>query len=215
MPAHTGRPGSDREVPATAARAAPAVKTSLSHPLRIADIPVAPGAGSVGITFCPGKKDAASLSGPWDRDLDLDLDAIAAWGAAAVVTLVETWELEHLSVPELGAQVERRGMRWLHLPIVDVSTPGAHFEARWRDLAPDLHRHLRGGGKVLVHCRGGIGRAGTIGARLLVELGWTPDEAIGTIRRVRDPNAIETFEQEAYVRRCRPVMATGSGRGPV
>ena len=37
---------------------------------------------------------------------------------------------------------------------------------------------LRRGSDVLVHCRGGLGRAGTIAARLLIELGMKPETAI-------------------------------------
>ena len=35
---------------------------------------------------------------------------------------------------------------------------------------------------VLVHCRGGLGRAGTIAARLLIELGMEPTKAIASVR---------------------------------
>ena len=41
------------------------------------------------MTFCPGKYDRHAMSGYWDRDLNLDLDAIQEWGAVAVVTLME------------------------------------------------------------------------------------------------------------------------------
>jgi protein-tyrosine phosphatase len=57
---------------------------------------------------------------------------------------------------------------------------------------------LRWGSRVLVHCRGGLGRAGTVSARLLVELGVPPVEAIRQVRRVR-VGAIETAAQERYV----------------
>ena len=57
---------------------------------------------------------------------------------------------------------------------------------------------LRSGRDVLVHCRGGLGRAGTIAARLLIELGMEPATAIRQVRAVR-PGAIETLEQEKYV----------------
>ena len=73
-------------------------KTSTSHPLQIAAIVAGAGLGRVGLTFCPGKKDGHAMSGAWDRDLGLDLDAVKAWGAAAVVTLVEAHELTLLRV---------------------------------------------------------------------------------------------------------------------
>ncbi|MEC4621946.1 hypothetical protein VST04_28035, partial [Bacillus paranthracis] len=75
--------------------------------------------------------DASALTGGWARDLAADLDAIRSWGARLVITLVEPRELELLKVPELGAEVERRAMQWLHLPIPDYHPPTAEFERRW------------------------------------------------------------------------------------
>ena len=173
-------------------------KTSLTNPLEIATISAGPAFGRVGITFCPGKYDPHSMSEHWDRDLALDLDAIRTWGAAAVVTLVEAKELALLRVENLGEEVRRRQMLWFHLPIVDVSTPDEGFERQWDVAGEKLRALLRGNSDVLVHCRGGLGRAGMIGARLLIELGMEPETAISRVRRVRC-GAIETSAQEKYV----------------
>ncbi len=177
------------------------MKTSLSSPLEIAVV-AAPGApGLIGLTFCPGKKAAARS---WDRDLDIEVGIIRDWGAVVVVSLIETSEFELLDVLDLPSVVEEHGMHWAHLPIVDVSVPNQRFEARWAVAGAELRTVLRRGGRVLLHCRGGLGRAGMIAARLLVELGSDPDAAIHAVRRAR-PGAIETPEQERYVVACRPI----------
>jgi ADP-ribosyl-[dinitrogen reductase] hydrolase len=173
-------------------------RTSLTYPLQIAAISAGPGFGRVGITFCPGKYDRNAMTGYWDRDLDLDLDAVRDWGAAAVVTLLETKEFALLRVERLGEEVMRRNMLWFHLPVADVSTPDNRFEQQWETVGDELRSTLRGGKDVLVHCRGGLGRAGTVGARLLIELGMEPATAIQSVRAAR-PGAIETREQERYV----------------
>ena len=173
-------------------------RTSLTDPLAIAAVAAGPPLGRVGITFCPGKYDQSAMSGYWDRDLSIDLDAIRNWGAAAVVTLVEPSELVLLRVENLGEEVRRRGMLWVHLPIADVSTPDERFEHNWASSGDALRTLLRDGRDILVHCRGGLGRAGTIAARLLVELGMEPAVAIRRVRAVR-PGAVETPEQEKYV----------------
>ena len=82
-------------------------------------------------------------------------------------------------------------MLWFHLPIVDVSIPDKQFEQEWKIAGEELRSMLRRRLDVLVHCRGGLGRAGTIAARLLVELGMEPTKAIASVRAVR-PGAIET-----------------------
>lgn len=53
-----------------------------------------------------------------------------------------------------------------------------------------------------MHCRAGLGRTGTVAARLLVEHGARPADAIALVRTVR-PGSIETVEQESYVLRGR------------
>jgi ADP-ribosyl-[dinitrogen reductase] hydrolase len=174
-------------------------RTSLTHPLQIAVVTAGSDFGRVGITFCPGKFDPEAMSGAWDRELAADLDAIRAWGAATIVTLLEPRELTLLRVEHFGEEVLRRNMLWFHLPIVDVSIPNAQFNEKWDTAGEELRSILRSGSDVLVHCRGGLGRAGMIAARLLIELGMEPATAIGRVRAVR-PGAIQTDEQERFVR---------------
>jgi protein-tyrosine phosphatase len=86
------------------------------------------------------------------------------------------------------------------LPIVDGSIPDKQFELEWKNSGPLLGSLLRRGKDVLVHCRGGLGRAGTIAAWLLIDLGMEPQTAIANVRKVR-PGAIEPYTgQEEYVK---------------
>ena len=179
------------------------LRTSETHPLQIAEVRAAPGFGRIGITFCPGKQDRHAHTGAWARDLGTDLDAIADWGAALVVTLVEPAELKALKVSDLGEQLLSRGIGWRHLPIADYSIPGEQFEQHWLVEGAEIRAMLRAGEDIVVHCKGGLGRAGMIAARLLAELGMEPEEAIRLVRRVRK-GAIETPSQLALVRRTQP-----------
>jgi ADP-ribosyl-[dinitrogen reductase] hydrolase len=131
------------------------VQTSQSHPLRIAEVSAGPNCGLIGITFAPGKKQKSAFSGRWDRSLAADLDLIAAWNAAAVVTLVESHELESLQISAIGSEVRRRHMECHHLPIEDVSVPDSAFEATWDRDSSRLRSLLEGGCNVLIHCKGG------------------------------------------------------------
>ena len=179
-------------------------RTSHTHPLQIAEVRASPSHGRIGITFCPGKHDQWAATGAWARDLGVDLDAIAAWGARLVLTLVEPAELLSLRVPQLGHEVRQRGLLWRHLPIADFSVPCHDFERQWVTQGQEIRTLLRGGEDVLVHCKGGLGRAGMIAARLLVELGMDPEQAIRDVRRARK-GAIETSSQLALVRRTQPI----------
>ena len=90
-------------------------------------------------------------------------------------------------------------MSWFHLPIPDVSVPDADFERAWKSAGDELRSMLKKGDDVVVHCRCGLGRAGTVAARLLVEFGMEPKKAIATVRAAR-PGAIETLAIRKKIR---------------
>lgn len=173
-------------------------RTSHTHPIKIAEVSTGSGHGRIGVTFCPGKIDPHAATGAWERDVGLDLDAIRKWGASVVITLIEDHEFDLLRVRDIGREVERRHMQWLHLPIRDVSVPDEAFEAAWEVYGEGIRARLRDGFDIVIHCRGGLGRAGMVAARLLTELGVKPWSAITRVRRAR-PGAIETPEQEDHV----------------
>jgi len=176
--------------------------SSPTLPLPIAEIRA--GEGVIGLTVQPGKAEhKAGGQGP-ARDLKADLEAVAAWRPASVVSLVETAEFGLLGVSSFPDEVGRLTADWHHLAVVDMQVPDAGFERDWIYHGHVLRQRLLHGGRVLLHCRGGLGRSGTIAARLLVELGADPEAAIATVRSAQ-PGAIETAAQEAHVRACRPV----------
>jgi len=187
-------------------------KTSLTDPLQIASVKPPGADGAIGVTFCPGKWDHEAQNGPWERDLAVDVAAIRKWGAAVVVCLLTPKELPMLEVEGLPRAVCAAGMAWLHLPIVDVGVPDAEFERAWAHASPWLQDLLRAGQRVLVHCKGGLGRTGTIAARLLVEMGEAPAEAMRRVREVR-PKAIETRAQEQHVEGVAARIASRGTKG--
>ena len=65
------------------------INTSETDPIRVTEVELGRGRGKIGVTFAPGKDERGSFGGVWARDLGGDLDAIAAWGAKAVATLLE------------------------------------------------------------------------------------------------------------------------------
>jgi ADP-ribosyl-[dinitrogen reductase] hydrolase len=177
------------------------MRTSSTDPIRVAWLPapdLASGSsapGALGLTFAPGKR-GSSLSGPgWSRDLAADLDALRDLGVDLLAPLVEDAELVHLGIPNLVQAASDRGMTVVRLPIPDGGVPDL---AGARALVGRLLAHVRGGGRAVVHCRGGLGRAGTVAACCLVAVGRTPADAIAAVRSVR-PGALETPGQERFV----------------
>ncbi|MBH1856248.1 cyclin-dependent kinase inhibitor 3 family protein [Stenotrophomonas maltophilia] len=176
-------------------------RTSTSHPLVIATLSVGGNGGEIGITFAPGKYQEAAMTGSWARDLDQDLGSIVNWGARHLVTLIEPWEFEELRISDLPQRAEDRGLVWHGLPITDGAAPDERLLERWQSLGPRLTTDLLAGAKVIVHCKGGLGRAGTVAAMLLLQAGAVSGaaDAISKVRRAR-PGAIETEQQEDFVK---------------
>lgn len=176
------------------------MKTSLSHPLQIPAV-APPGGGKIGMALCPGKRQPHAATGPWHRDLSVDMAAIRLFGTSLLVTLMEASELDQANVPAdvMRAAAEQLGIAWMHLPIVDFQAPSRTFEDVWPRHSAAIRELLANGQNIVLHCRGGRGRSGMMAARLLVDFGFPPEKAIAAVRAV-NPLAMETEVQESYIR---------------
>ncbi len=115
-----------------------------------------------------------------------------------IISLIESHDFRLLQVSELGDSATRIGITWIHLPIQDVHVPDDRFESGWSAARPEVHHRIGDGERILIHCRGGLGRTGLVAARILVERGCLPRDAIHRVRAVR-PGAIATPAQEQCV----------------
>lgn len=169
-------------------------KTSESHPLRIGEVYLGEHQ-KLGLSFCPGKTQPNAMSGPWKRDLEADLLRIRSEGYEVVVSLIEAHEFLELEVGEMreGA-VEDTEMKWIWVPIVDGDVPTDAND----DGLNEVVNSLISGESVFVHCKGGLGRAGTVSAWLLTHYGRTAQQAISEVRGVRK-GALENQRQERWV----------------
>jgi hypothetical protein len=71
---------------------------------------------------------------------------------------------------------------YCHLPTVDDEAPTLDH---LREGADFIRRVIDGGGKVYIHCAGGVGRAPTQAAAYLITQGMTLDDALALIRETR------------------------------
>lgn len=192
------------------------VETSVTSPIQIDwTMP------KIGLTFAPGKVDNGSTA-LWRRNVWDDCRAIAAAGGRVLVTLLEDSEIPLLKIEELGDAAKAAGLLWVRFPIRDVSTPTADEADAFAVLIDSIVALSTAGLGVVIHCRGGKGRAGLVGAcatfKALVALRSatgegdppTPADVIRLVRTTRK-GTIETTAQERYVydfaRRAFPAVA--------
>lgn len=168
-----------------------------------------PRGGRIGLTAFPGRWRLFGSIGAEPDGVLYDLEWIRGWGAGLLISLVEDEEFRFLGVDDMKALTARAGLDWLHLPIPDFRAPGPEFEAAWQRHRPDIHRRLANNEAIAIHCLAGLGRTGTLAARVLIEHGQAPQAAIDSVRLAR-PGAIQSQEQEDYLRRLGSRASVGA-----
>jgi protein-tyrosine phosphatase len=188
---------------------------SLDPPLRIDWLDTAelePGKpGRLGLTFLPGKR-GASFRYPgrvYRRDLAADLATLRDGRVRYLFLLVEDEELRRWGDPEIVARAAELDVVVDRRPLPDGTAPRSTEEM---DEILDAVETARAVGDVAVACMGGVGRTGTVAACALVAAGAEAEEAISRVRAVRHPTAVETAEQEAFVRAYERHIAEGRDR---
>lgn len=154
--------------------------------------------GSLGMTFLPGKQGASTRypGRVYARDLDTDFGQLRTAGVRRLILLVEDSELARWSDPRIVERGAAAGVEVVRFPMPDGHPPASIGQMR---SILDVIRGGRAEGNVAVACMGGVGRTGTVAACALVDGGMAPRAAIGTVRQVRHPTAVETVPQERFV----------------
>jgi protein-tyrosine phosphatase len=117
-----------------------------------------------------------------------------------LISLVELHEFDdYISLANFKKNVGQRNFDWYHHPLKDMTAPDEAFMNDFSGTRSSLIDYLRSGEKIAVHCKGGLGRSGTVAAMLMCNIGF---DAVGSIEAVRmsRPGAIETAEQEMFIK---------------
>ncbi|WFC99084.1 hypothetical protein MYAM1_001821 [Malassezia yamatoensis] len=133
--------------------------------------------GNMLLSSCPGKK--VRLNGPERgrssvcRDLKVDLARYRAMGVRAVVCCLDDEELGSLGSPspEYIEEVASFGLDLIRLPIAEGFAPLdlVKFDVMVTGL---ILTYTLQGASILVHCRGGVGRAGLVAAIWTLKMGF-------------------------------------------
>lgn len=154
--------------------------------------------GQISLSCCPGRAAAWLLPSVSQRELHRDIATIARWGATAIVSVLDQEEFARLHLRKLPELAAEAGITWYHVPLPMGAMPDGDFDRNWTSISLRLQEILRSGGKVAIHCRDGRDRAALVSARLLIELGSHPLDAMNRVRAAR-PGTLETEEVETYL----------------
>jgi len=118
------------------------------------------------------------------------------------VNLLNDYELRTYNIRRYEESVRQAGLAYMQFPIVEMAPPDSLPATQ--ALIRELHDLLTRGEVVALHCRGGVGRAGTVAACLYLHMGLcsgkkSAKDAIDLVRRRRCPQAVESRRQEQFI----------------
>jgi len=157
------------------------------------------------------------VEGPWsgklalearprgDDWLDDDLNCWRSAGVDEVISLLTPDEEEDLGLRAEAETARAHGMSFTSFPIRDRHVPDSR--AKLDEMIATMGRQLCAGKNLLLHCRQGIGRTGTVAACLLIKSGMSPGGAVEAISVARGIPVPETQEQRDFIERYAPAFS--------
>ncbi|MFW2588747.1 protein phosphatase [Sagittula sp. SSi028] len=164
--------------------------TVTGTPVTMHGVPV--GGGIVIVSALPGS----------GGDLHGDLDHLASWQPAMVISVLSSTELAARGAWDLRQRVQDSGARWAHLAASAQQAAPRAMQDLWPQVSDQARRALLGGGRIVLQSPGGAGRCGMVLLRLMIEAGEAPDDAQARIAQIC-PQTIGTAEQIAWALQAR------------
>lgn len=116
-------------------------------------------------------------------ELESEIEALQLNGVDILVSLLMPEEEPLLNVESEAALCQQKGLRFISFPIPDFDIPTSFQEVN--QLVDQLQDALLAGRKVVIHCRGGIGRSGMVAACLLIKQGISVSDSLAALRTAR------------------------------
>ncbi|RAI99851.1 dual specificity protein phosphatase-like protein [Chitinophaga skermanii] len=112
-----------------------------------------------------------------------------------LVSLLEVNEIMELGLKDEEALCIKYGIKFIHFPIVDRSTP-----VNANGFIQKLFDSINDGANIVIHCRMGIGRSSIIAGAVLTIEGYNADEILERIGKVRGLSVPDTEAQVVWLR---------------
>ena len=152
--------------------------------------------GKIILTSFPG----LDVNNNFQKNIFLNqLSTFVNLNCSTIISLVEDSEFDQLCDKKLFVrEIYKHNLKWMHMPIADLKVPNYEFKQKWSTSKTLLKKELLQGNNIVLHCKGGVGRSGTIAALILIEHGADHSKAIKHVRDKRH-GAIENELQEQFV----------------
>lgn len=134
-------------------------------------------------------------------ELESEIEALQLDGVDILVSLLTPEEESMLNVEAEAALCQQKGLGFISFPIPDFDIPASFPEVN--QLVDQLHDALLAGRKVVIHCRGGIGRSGMVAACLLVKQGISVFDSLAALRTARRCAVPATRAQADWIEKYR------------
>ncbi len=129
--------------------------------------------------------------------LPAEIASLKQQGVDVMLCLLEEKEIEKLQLQDEQQLALQAGMEYRHFPIADFTLPPSADSTN--DLIAQLQKYLEAGRNIAIHCHGGIGRSTLIAGALLINLGFTPQQALELISEKRGVPVPDTEEQKQWL----------------
>ena len=129
--------------------------------------------------------------------LPTEIASLKLQGVNVLVCLLEEKEIEKLQLRAEQQLALQAGIEYRHFPIADFTLPPAADSTN--DLIALLKNDLAAGRNIAIHCHGGIGRSTLIAGAVLINLGFSPQQALELISEKRGKPVPDTEEQKQWV----------------
>eukprot|EP00090_Calanus_glacialis_P001060 TRINITY_DN10755_c0_g1_i1.p1 TRINITY_DN10755_c0_g1~~TRINITY_DN10755_c0_g1_i1.p1 ORF type:complete len:219 (+),score=67.02 TRINITY_DN10755_c0_g1_i1:33-659(+) len=142
------------------------------------------------------------------RNLHDDLNTIVKKGVTDVMVLMKDHEFRKYRVPYLLDEYSKYGLSVHHHPMEDGCVPT--FPELLAAIA-SVRSIISSGGRLLIHCYGGLGRTCLVAATFLmtVDPSLAPETVIQLLRGVRGPRAVQTVRQYNMIMEFRSLHMQG------
>jgi atypical dual specificity phosphatase len=129
-------------------------------------------------------------------DEDRDLAALRRLGVRHLISLEPT------AIP--AARLAAHGILGAHLAIADMAAPSLLAACA---MIAETEARIRHGEPTVYHCKGGLGRTGTLLAAHLIVRGMAPLHALEELRGIH-PRYIQSVAQEHFLDRLAALLKT-------